>query len=105
MIVRAKDMVYNWLPLEQRISYRKIALVWRSLLGLPNAYLRDLCCTTLGVPDCRSLRSTEQGFLSSLLVIVPFAAQEQQNRAFSVVCSEMGNHWHYSCSLEFFQCS
>src|SRR5688572_8190121 len=50
--------VLHWLPLLQRISYRMIALVWRSLLGLAPAYLRDLCCPTLGAPGRRSLRSS-----------------------------------------------
>src|SRR6218665_3640072 len=55
--------VLHWLPLQQRIYSRIISLVWRSLLGLAPAYLRDLCCTTLGVSGGRSLRSTERGLL------------------------------------------
>src|SRR5688572_27060039 len=61
--------VLHWLPLLQRISYRIIALVWRSLLGLAPAYLRDLCCPTLSAPGRRALRSTERGVL-----VVPFAS-------------------------------
>jgi len=42
-------------PLQQRISYRIIALVgWRSLLVLIPGYLRDLACTTLSAPGRRS---------------------------------------------------
>src|SRR5688572_6181689 len=33
----------HWLPLQQRNSYRIIALVWWSLLGLTSAYLHDIC--------------------------------------------------------------
>ena len=43
-------MYSNWLPLQQRISYRIIALVWplwRSLLGPAPAYLKDPCCIIL----------------------------------------------------------
>ena len=79
--------VLHWLPLLQRISYRIIALVWRSLLGLAPAYLRDLCCPTLGAPGRRSLRSTERGVL-----MVPFArTATKQNRAFSVVGPSLWN--------------
>ena len=79
--------VLHWLPLLQRISYRMIALVWRSLLGLAPAYLRDLCCPTLGAPGRRSLRSTERGVL-----MVPFArTATKQNRAFSVVGPSLWN--------------
>src|SRR6218665_4219107 len=60
--------VLHWLPFQQTISYRIISLVWRSLLGLAPAYLRDLCHTTMEIPGRRSLRSTEQG-----LLLVPFA--------------------------------
>ena len=70
-------------PLQQRISYRIISFVWRSLLGLApgiSLYLRGLCCTTMGIPSRRSLRSAERGFL-----IVPFArtTTTKQNRSFS----------------------
>src|SRR6218665_3245559 len=71
----------HWLPLQQRISYRIISLVWRSLLGLTLTHLRGLCCTTMGIPGRRSLRSTKCSFL-----IVPFAhTTTKQNHAFSVV--------------------
>src|SRR6218665_3515837 len=59
--------VLHWLPLQQRISYRIISLVWRFLLGIAPAYLPDLCCTTMGIPGRQSLRSTERAFL-----VVPF---------------------------------
>ena len=73
--------VLRWLPLQQRISYRIISLVWRSLLGLASAYRQGLCCPTMGIPDRRSLRSAERCFL-----IVRFApTTTRQNRAFSVV--------------------
>src|SRR6218665_3525442 len=79
--------VLHWLPLQQRISYRIISLIWRSLLGLAPAYLRDLSHTTMGIPGRRSLRSTEQG-----LVLVPFAhTATMQNRAFSVVGLSLWN--------------
>ena len=73
--------VLHWLPSEQRIAYRIAALVWRCLLGLAPAYLRELCCPVLSARGSRSLRSSEQG-----LLLVPFArTSTRQNRAFSVV--------------------
>jgi len=59
----------------------KLYSVWKSLLGLALAYLRDLCCTTMRMPGLHSLHSNEQGFL-----IIPFAhTTTKQNHAFSVV--------------------
>ena len=79
--------VLHWLPLLQRISYRIIALFWRSLLGLAPAYLRDLCCPTLSAPGRRSLRSTER-----CVLMVPFArTATKQNCAFSVVGPSLWN--------------
>src|SRR6218665_1942565 len=49
--------------LQQRISYRIIVLALESFLRFAPPYLRDLCCTTLGVPGRRFLRSAEQSFL------------------------------------------
>ena len=46
--------VLHWLPLLQRISYRIIALVWRSLLGRVDRRGRDLCCPTLSALGRRS---------------------------------------------------
>src|SRR6218665_730033 len=75
-------------PTEDFVPYIPyISLVWRSLLGLASTYLRDLCHTTMGIPDRRSLRSTEQG-----LLLVPFAhITAMQNRAFSVVGPSLWN--------------
>jgi len=68
-------------PLQQRISCRIVALVRRSLLSLAPAYLRDPCCTTMGIPGRRCLRSTEL-----YVLIGPFArTATKTNRAFSVV--------------------
>src|ERR1043165_6699794 len=92
------NTVLHWLPLLQRISYRIIALVWRSLLGLAPAYLRDLCCPTSSAQGRRSLRSTERGVL-----MVPFArTATKQNRAFSVVGPSLGTGslWHCDCIPE-----
>ena len=72
--------VLHWLPLPQRIAYRVLALVWRCLLGLAPAYLRELCCSTQDVQGRRSLRSSVQGEL-----LVPYARTSiRQRRAFSV---------------------
>src|SRR5688572_15560886 len=60
--------VLHWLPLPQRIAYRVLALVWRCLLGLAPAYLRELCRSTQDVQGRRSLRSSVQGEL-----LVPYA--------------------------------
>ena len=40
--------VLHWLPLQQRIIFRIGAMVWRCILGLDPAYLRDLCHPTPG---------------------------------------------------------
>src|ERR1043165_7109755 len=71
----------------QRILYRIIALVWRSLLGLAPTYLRDLCCPTVSAQGRRFLRSTEWGML-----MVPFACTAtKQHCAFSVVGPSLWN--------------
>src|SRR6218665_3379509 len=73
--------VLHWLPLQQRIIFRIGAMVWRCILGLAPAYLRDLCCPTPGTRCRSSLRSSEQG-----LLFVPFArTSTTQARAFSVI--------------------
>src|SRR6218665_526148 len=73
--------ILRWLPLQQRIIFRICAMVWRCILGLAPAYLRDLCCPTLGTRGHSSLRSSEQG-----LLFVPFAhTSTTQACAFSVV--------------------
>ena len=78
--------------------FRISALFWRCLLGLPPAYLRDLCYLTLGTRGCSSLRSMERGIL-----FVPFAhTSTRQTRSFSVVCPfGMGFHWNCDCSPGF----
>src|SRR6218665_181646 len=82
-------------PTEDFVGYRIISLIWRSLLGLAPAYIRDLCHTTMGIPGRRSLRSTEQG-----LLLVPFAHTAiMQNRAFSVPRFGMGYLWRSDFSL------
>src|SRR6218665_3609976 len=87
--------VLHRLPLQQRILYRVISLVWRSLLGLTPAYLQDLCCATTGIPGRHSLHSTERGFL-----IVPFAnTTTRQNRAFSVADPLCWNMLSFSLRL------
>src|SRR6218665_3050559 len=73
--------VLHWLPLQQRIMFRIGAMVWRCILSLAPAYLRDLCCPTPGTRGRSSLRSSEQR-----LLFVPFArSSTTQARAFSVV--------------------
>src|SRR6218665_3304864 len=72
--------VLHWLPLQQRIMFRIGAMVWRCILGLAPAYLRDLCCPTPGTRGRSSLRSSEQA-----LLFVPFArTSTTQARAFCV---------------------
>ena len=79
--------VLHWLPLNQRISYPIITLVWRSLLAFVPDYLRELCCTTFSAPGRRPLRSTEQG-----LLIVHIAQEvSKQNSIFSVVRPSLWN--------------
>src|SRR6218665_1180193 len=79
--------VLHWLSLQQRIMFRIGAMVWRCILGLASAYLRDLCHPTPGTRGCSSLRSSEQG-----LLFVPFArTSTTQARAFSVVGPSVWN--------------
>src|SRR6218665_1207408 len=79
--------VLHWLPLEKRIMFRIGAMVWRCILGLAPAYLRDLCHPTPGTRGCSSLRSSEQG-----LLFVPFArTSTTQARAFLVVGPSVWN--------------
>src|SRR6218665_4060278 len=67
--------------------FRIGAMVWRCILGLAPAYLRDLCCTTPGTRGRSSLRSSEQR-----LLFVPFArTSTTQARALSVVCPSVWN--------------
>src|SRR6218665_3590985 len=73
--------VLHWLPLQQRIIFCIGALVWRCILGLALAYLRDFCCSTPGTRGRSSLSSLEQR-----LLFVPFAhTSTAQARAFSMV--------------------
>src|SRR6218665_1647909 len=79
--------ILHWLPLQQRIMFRIGAMVWRCILGLAPAYLRDLCCPIPGTRGRSSLRSSEQG-----LLFVPFArTSTTQARAFSVVGPSVWN--------------
>ena len=86
--------VLHWLPLQQWIIFCIGAMVWRCILGLAPAYLRDLCHPTPGTRGCSSLRSSEQG-----LLFVPFArTSTTQARPFSVVGPSVWNglplsHW------------
>src|SRR6218665_1082738 len=73
--------------LQQRIMFRIGAMVWRCILGLAPAYLRDLCCPTPGTRGRSSLRSSEQE-----LLFVPFACTSTTlARAFSVVGPSVWN--------------
>src|SRR6218665_2250637 len=79
--------VLHWLPLQQQIMFCIGAMVWRCILGLALAYLRDLCCPTPGTRSRSSLRSSEQR-----LLFVPFArTSTTQARAFSVVGPSVWN--------------
>src|SRR6218665_1509337 len=57
--------VLHWLPLQQQIMFRIGAMVWRCILGLAPAYLRDFCCPTPGTRGRSSLRLSEQRLLCS----------------------------------------
>src|SRR6218665_3516957 len=81
--------VLRWLPLLQRIIFRILigALVWRCILGLAPAYLRDLCFPTPGTRGRSSLRSLEHG-----LLFVPFArTSTTQARPFSLAGPSVWN--------------
>src|SRR6218665_382649 len=85
--------VLHWQPLQQRIMFRIGAMVWRCILGLAPAYLRDLCCPPPGTRGRSSLR------------FVPFArTSTTQARAFSLVGPSVWNGllWRNDCSQGFF---
>src|SRR6218665_670950 len=87
--------VLHWLPLQQRIMFRSGAMVWRCILSLAPAYLRDLCCPSPGTRGRSSLRSSEQG-----LLFVSFArTSTTQARAFSVVGPSVRNGFLLSQKL------
>src|SRR6218665_3647678 len=80
--------VLHWLPLQQRIIFRIGSMVWRCILGLAPAYLRDLCCPT----PCTRGRSNSLRSLEQELLFVPFArTSTTQARAFSVVGPSVWN--------------
>src|SRR6218665_2884229 len=58
----------HWLPFQQRVIFLIAALVWRCLLGLAPAFLRDLSCPNPGTRSRSSLHFTEPGVL-----FAPFA--------------------------------
>src|SRR6218665_3858541 len=75
----------HWLPSRQRVIFRIVYQVWRCLLGLVPAYLRDLCCPTPGRSSVLSMER-EAPF-------VPFSRRPtstRQTRAFSVVDLSIG---------------
>src|SRR6218665_2576343 len=82
----SRDYYSEALPAQSRT--KKIgAMVWRCILGLARAYLRDLCRPTPGTRGRSSLQSSEQG-----LLFVPFArTSTTQARAFSVVGPSVWN--------------
>src|SRR6218665_1435731 len=53
-------VVPHWLPFQQQIIFWIAALVWKCLLALDPAYLRDLCWPTPGTRGCSSLHSMER---------------------------------------------
>ena len=72
--------VLHWLPIQQRITYRVSALVWRCLEGLGPQYLRELCCPTSGIQWRSALRSADQ----ALLLVPRSRTTTKQRRSFSV---------------------
>ena len=72
--------ILHWLPSKQRDAYRVCALVRRCIEGLAPPYLRELCCSTLGVLRRSTLRSANQ-----IELLVPRARTAmRQRRSFSV---------------------
>ena len=72
--------VFHWLPIAERICFRMVSLVWRSLLGIAPIYLSELCSSVSVVPARRSLRYAVAG---ELLVPRTHTAI-RQHRAFAV---------------------
>src|SRR6218665_3621913 len=92
--------VLHWLPLQQRIMFRIGAMVWRCILGLAPAYLRDLCCPTPGTRGRGSLRSSEQGYSLFLLLVHP-QPRPVHSRWLAPLCG-MGFLCRKDCSPGFF---
>src|SRR6218665_47709 len=75
--------VLQWLPFQQRISYRIASLVWRCLSGWTHSYLRALCRPLFSCAGRRTLGSSVQGNL-----VIPFtrsATMQTRSCSFSVV--------------------
>src|SRR6218665_3532860 len=92
--------VLHWLPLRQLIIFRIGAMVWRCILGLAPAYLRDLCHPTHGTRGRSSLRSSEQGLLLFLLLVPP-QPRPVHSRWLAPLCG-MGFLCRNDCSPGFF---
>src|SRR6218665_479628 len=81
----------------QQIIFRIGAMVWRCILGLAPAYLRDLCCPTPGTRGRSSLRSLEEGYSVHIA-----RTSTTQARAFSVVVPSVWNGLHLAQRRGFF---
>ena len=70
----------HWLPVEQRVLYKVIVLVWNCVTGTGPSYLRELCISKSNSSG-RSLRSDDKYFLKETFS----KNATKQKRAFSVV--------------------
>jgi len=76
--------VLHWLPLQQRISYRIISLVWRSFLGLARLIL-DTSAVLPWEFQVVAFSALLSGVFLSSLLLTHTCYYTKQNRAFSVL--------------------
>ena len=88
--------VLHWLPLQQRISFCIISLVWRYLLGLAPAYIFEASAALPWVFQAVALSA-----LLSVVFLSPFLSAQQLSRIepfqWLVSRSGMGYLWHCDC--------
>src|SRR6218665_135854 len=91
--------VLHRLPLQQRIIFRIGALVWRYILGLAPAYLRDHCCAT-PAPDVAVHSAHWNRGYSLFPLLVPLQPRPVHSRWLDTLCG-MGFLCRNDCSPGF----
>src|SRR6218665_3419664 len=77
----------HWLPVQQRIFYRVVVLVWHCLLGIAPVYLQELCRPASTLVGRQALRSSSGG----KLLVLHVNTSTMQRRAFSVAAPFIWN--------------
>src|SRR6218665_2399845 len=95
--------VLHWLPLQQRTIFRIGGIVWRCILGLAPAYLRDLCCPSAPRAAEVAVHSAHRntGYSLFLLLVPPQPMQVVHSRWLAPLCG-MDFFCHKDCSPGFF---